>query len=54
MWRSNPIVGLMVSDLTADHQAAVRRTPDGMLRDRRDDEGRAAPAARLDIGVGTT
>ena len=53
MMNSNPIVGLIVSDLTADQQAAVRRILDGMLRDRRDDEGRAVLTARLNIGVGT-
>ncbi|WP_448628641.1 class I SAM-dependent methyltransferase [Geodermatophilus sp. URMC 64] len=53
MLNSNPITGMIVGDLTAEQQAAVRRTLDGMLRERRDDQGAVVLTARLNIGVGT-
>jgi len=54
MMGSNPITGAIVSDLTPDQQADVRRVLDEMLRRRSQGTGPAVLTAPLNIGVGTT
>jgi ubiquinone/menaquinone biosynthesis C-methylase UbiE len=49
---SNPIVGLIVGDLTPGQQATVRQVLDRMIRERSDGHGPAVLTAPLNIGVG--
>jgi SAM-dependent methyltransferase len=57
MWdwalNSNPIVGMIVGDLTEEQQATMRQVLDGMLRERTGGNGRTVLTAPLNIGVGT-
>jgi hypothetical protein len=50
---SNPIVGMIVGDLTEEQQATMRQVLDGMLRERTGGNGRTVLTAPLNIGVGT-
>lgn len=49
---SNPIAGMLVSDLTDEQRDTVRQVLDGMLRERSTGQDRAALTAPLNIGVG--
>lgn len=49
---SNPIVGMIVSDLTEEQQATMRQVLDGMLRERTGGHDPAVLTAPLNIGVG--
>ena len=53
MLGSNPIVGMILGDLTDEQRVTVRAVLDGMLRERAAGNGRAALTAPLNIGVGT-
>lgn len=57
MWRwlvnSNPIAGMLIADLDDEQRAQVRRTLDGMLRERAGDGGLATLTNRVHIGAGT-
>jgi ubiquinone/menaquinone biosynthesis C-methylase UbiE len=48
----NPIVGQLVDDLTEEQRATIRRTVDGMLRERSDASGRAVLNNAVNIGTG--
>lgn len=49
---SNPIAGMLVSDLTDEQRDTVRQVLDGMLRERSSGQDRAVLTAPLNIGVG--
>lgn len=49
---SNPIAGMLVSDLTDERRDTVRQVLDGMLRERSSGQDRAVLTAPLNIGVG--
>jgi ubiquinone/menaquinone biosynthesis C-methylase UbiE len=49
---SNPIAGMLVSDLTGEQRDTVRQVLDGMLRERSGGHGPAVLTAPLNIGVG--
>lgn len=51
-FNSNPIVGLIVGDLTPGQQARVRQVLDRMIRERSGGHGSAVLTAPLNIGVG--
>ena len=51
-FNSNPIVGLIVGDLTPGQQATVRHVLDRMIRERSGGDGPAVLTAPLNIGVG--
>ncbi|MFP3940658.1 MAG: class I SAM-dependent methyltransferase [Thermoanaerobaculia bacterium] len=50
---SNPIPGMLVSDLTEEQKAAVRRALDERIAERADGRDAAILTAALNIGVGT-
>jgi hypothetical protein len=49
---SNPIVGMIVGDLTPGQQATMRHLLDRMIRERSGGQGHAVLTAPLNIGVG--
>ena len=51
-FNSNPIVGMIVGDLTPGQQARVRQVLDRMIRERSGGHGSAVLTAPLNIGVG--
>jgi ubiquinone/menaquinone biosynthesis C-methylase UbiE len=52
MLSSNPVAGLVLSDVTAEHQAAVRDVLHGMVRERAGGSTTAALTAPLNVGIG--
>jgi ubiquinone/menaquinone biosynthesis C-methylase UbiE len=52
MLNGNPIVGMIVSDLTDEQQTTVREVLDGMIRERAASRGSAVLTAQLNIGFG--
>ena len=50
---SNPLAGVVVSDLTEPQRASVRRVLDGMLRERSRGEGPATLTNPVNIAIGT-
>jgi ubiquinone/menaquinone biosynthesis C-methylase UbiE len=50
---SNPIGAMLVADLTEEHEAAVQRALDGMLRERAGRSGSAILTDPNHIGIGT-
>jgi ubiquinone/menaquinone biosynthesis C-methylase UbiE len=54
MLSSNPVAGMIVGDLAADQQVAMRQVLDGMIGDRSTGTRSAVLSAPLNIGVGST
>lgn len=52
MCGSNPIVGMILGDVTARDQGTLRQVLDGMIRERAGDSGVAALTAPLNVGWG--
>ncbi|HYI58588.1 MAG TPA: class I SAM-dependent methyltransferase [Microlunatus sp.] len=52
MWFGNPVVGMVVGDLTDQQQVLVKGAVDQMVRERATGSGRAVFTARLTIGLG--
>ena len=52
MCGSNPIVGMILGDVTAEDQGTLRQVLDGMIRERAGDSGVAVLTAPLNIGWG--
>ncbi len=52
MLSSNPVVDLVLSDVTAEDQAAVRDVLHGMVRERAGGSATAALTAPLNVGIG--
>lgn len=53
LYYSNPIVEMVVGDLTKAQKATLRQVLDGMLRERAGDDGVAVVANQVNIGIGT-
>ena len=57
MWdwlvNSNPIVGMLIADLTEKQEAVVRGSLDAMLRERSGGNGPAVLTNPVHIGIGT-
>jgi len=53
MTNSNPVVGMILGDVSQEDQAAVREVLDGMIRERRGSGGTAVLTAALNIGYGS-
>lgn len=57
MWdwlmNSNPVAGMLVADLNEAQRARLRRTLDGMLRERSGGQGPAVLSNQVHIGIGT-
>ncbi len=49
---SNPISGIVVTDVSEDQRAQPRQVLDGMLRQRAREEGQATLTNRVNIGIG--
>ena len=52
MLNSNPIVGMILSEVSAPDQVAVREVLDGMIRERAGGGGAAVLTAGLNIAFG--
>ncbi len=52
MWHGNPVVGMIVGELSEPQRAQLRDVIDTMLRERADGAGRVVLTARLTIGLG--
>ena len=52
MWHGNPVVGMIVGDLTGPQRAQLRDVISAMVRERGDGDGRIDLTARLTIGLG--
>jgi ubiquinone/menaquinone biosynthesis C-methylase UbiE len=52
MWFGNPVVGMVVSDLTERQQVLVKEAVERTVRERAGSSGRAVFTARLTIGLG--
>jgi SAM-dependent methyltransferase len=57
MWdwvlHGNPIVGMLIGDLSEEQRARLRQVLDGMLRERAGSNGRAVVTNAVNIGIGT-
>ena len=52
MVNSNPIVGMILSEISPQDKAAVREVLDGMIRERAGGSGTAVLTAGLNMAVG--